>query len=81
MPIDLSHTSFEREARAEGRAEGRAEARRQAVRRIVVSRFDDTELADRAAGVPEGLLEDAIEVTATAAGAAEVTRWLEAQRA
>jgi len=73
MPIDLSHTSLVRESRAE--------ARRQDLRRIVVARFGDSQLADRAAILPEGLLEDAIDVTATAGSVAEITSWLDAHDA
>jgi len=72
MPIDLSHTVWAQELRAEGR--------RDAVQQIVLARFGDAELADRAAAVPDELLEEAIQVTATVTSVTEIKSWLEDQR-
>lgn len=72
MPIDLSHTNFARELRAE---EALA-TRRADVRRIVVARFGDESLGERVASAPESVLEDAIDLVATAKDPAEITAWL-----
>lgn len=44
---------------------------------FALARFHDAELADRAAAVPAHLLEDAIEIAATAASAGEISDWLQ----
>jgi len=74
MPIDLTDSFLVRDSRAEGATA----ARRDDVRLIILGRFVDRALAERAASAAESLLEDVISLSATAEDATEITAWLEA---
>ncbi len=76
MPIDMSNSFLVLEAKAEATVV----ANRDAVRRVAARRFGDEALAGRAAAAPADLLEEAIDVVATASPE-ELVTWLDSHNA